>query len=94
MAPGGDVDLYTVETKELKDFRFGEPAPRLRQIAIELFGNEGEIESKSFSANRRANSFPDHTSGTEVRSPVDLQNFSQRGAAIELIYRTLPRRGS
>jgi hypothetical protein len=44
MVPGPDVDLYAIETKEMKGFQLGDPARRPRKMAIELYDDEGEIE--------------------------------------------------
>ncbi|HXO88479.1 MAG TPA: hypothetical protein VN885_07490 [Candidatus Acidoferrales bacterium] len=44
LVPGADADLYTIETKELKGFQLGDSARRPRQIAIELYDNDGKIE--------------------------------------------------
>lgn len=44
MSPDTDVDLYTIQTKELKGFQIGAPARRPKKMLIELYDDEGEIE--------------------------------------------------
>jgi hypothetical protein len=49
LAPGVDVHLYTIETKELTGSQLGDPARRPREIAIELYDNDGRSNSLSAS---------------------------------------------